>query len=267
MWLLGIALRTSVRATSILSCWAISSAPWFCFWGRVSECNLHCLRNCYISQVVPNEKISLSDQDYLRSTPMWSLLYSPVITGHKDFIVLWYSPETSNEESVSPLLFYTDDLVNPVATYMLFSLRKSLSPESHRAPVNWEWWLTSIISALGRKRHMDLCEFQASLVYTATKKMRPERLSHDHLANQEQSPCSQWLYKSFLLVSPGFPEDLVQHIDTGHRTELQAFIRISLRDWMMKEQYQESNFRREKGQVSKVALGSDMLQRWVPKTH
>ena len=56
MWLLGIGLRTSVRATSILSCWAISSDPWFCFWGRVSECNLHCLRNCYISQVVSNDK-------------------------------------------------------------------------------------------------------------------------------------------------------------------------------------------------------------------
>ena len=170
MWLLGIELRTSGRAASILSCWNISSAPWFCFWGRVSECNLHCLRNCYISQVVPNEKMSLSDQDYLRSTPMWSLLYSPVITGHKDFIVLWYSPETSHEGSVSPLLFYPDNLVNPVATYMLFSLRQSQSPESHRAPVNWAWGLTSIISALGRKIHMDLCEFQTSLVYTATKK-------------------------------------------------------------------------------------------------
>ena len=32
---------------------------------------------------------------------------------------------------------------------------------------------------------------------------------------------------------------------------------------MMKEQEQESNFRRERGQVSKMALGSDMLQRWV----
>ena len=31
MWLLGIGLRTSVRAASILSCWAISSAPWFVF--------------------------------------------------------------------------------------------------------------------------------------------------------------------------------------------------------------------------------------------
>ena len=93
--------------------------------------------------------------------------------------------------------------------------------------------------------------------------MRPERLSHDHLSKQKQSPCSQWLYKSFLLVSPGYPEDLVQHIDTGHRTELQAFIWISLRDWIMKEQDQESNFRRERGQVSKMALGSEMLQRWV----
>ena len=56
MWLLGIGLRTSGRAVSILNCWAISSAPWFCFRGRVSECNLHCLRNCYIGQVVPNDK-------------------------------------------------------------------------------------------------------------------------------------------------------------------------------------------------------------------
>ena len=32
---------------------------------------------------------------------------------------------------------------------------------------------------------------------------------------------------------------------------------------MMKEQDQESNFRRERGQVSKMALWSDMLQRWV----
>jgi hypothetical protein len=31
----------------------------------------------------------------------------------------------------------------------------------------------------------------------------------------------------------------------------------------MKEQDQESNFRRERGQVSKMALGSEMLQRWV----
>ena len=56
MWLLGIGLRTSVRAASILSCWNISSAPWFCLWGWVSECNHHCLRNCYIGQVVPNDK-------------------------------------------------------------------------------------------------------------------------------------------------------------------------------------------------------------------
>ena len=56
MWLLETALRTSVRAASILSWWAISLAPWFSFWVRVSECNLHCLRNCYISQVVPNDK-------------------------------------------------------------------------------------------------------------------------------------------------------------------------------------------------------------------
>ena len=101
----------------------------------------------------------------------------------------------------------------------------------------------------------------------SNKKRRTERLSPDHPAKREQSPCSQWLYKSFLLVSPGSPEDLVHHIVTGHRTELQAFIRISLRDWMMKEQYQESNFRRERGQVSKMARGSDMLQRWVRKTH
>jgi hypothetical protein len=33
----------------------------------------------------------------------------------------------------------------------------------------------SIIPALGRKRHMDLCEFQASLVYTATTKINETR--------------------------------------------------------------------------------------------
>jgi hypothetical protein len=128
--------------------------------------------------------MSLSDQDYVRSTPMWSLLYSPIITGHKDFIFLWYSPETTHEVSVSPL-FYPDNLVNPVATYMLFSLRQSQSPESHRAPVNWAWGLTSIIPALGRKRLMDLCKFQASLVYTVTKK-----------GDQKGSLMITWLIRS-----------------------------------------------------------------------
>jgi hypothetical protein len=97
----------------------------------------------------------------------------------------------------------------------------------------------------------------------SNKKRRPERLSNDQPANQEQSPCSLWLHKSFISLSPGSSEKLVQHIDRSHRTELQAFIRISLRDWMMKEQEQESNFRRERGQVSKMALGLHMLQRWV----
>jgi hypothetical protein len=169
MWLLRIELGTSIRAASILNCRAISSAPWFCFWDRVSECNHHCLRNCYIGQGVTNGKCHYQT-NHLRSTTMWSLCYSPVITGHKDFIVLWLNPETTHEVSFSPLLFYRDNLVYPVATYMVFSLRKSQSPESHRAPGNWAWGLTSIISALGRKIHMDLCEFQTSLVYTATKK-------------------------------------------------------------------------------------------------
>ena len=56
MWLLGIELGTSGRATSILNSWVNSSDPWFCFRGRVSECNHHCLRNCYIGQGVTNGK-------------------------------------------------------------------------------------------------------------------------------------------------------------------------------------------------------------------
>ena len=145
--------------------------------------------------------MSLSDQDYLRSTPMWSLLYSPVITGHKDFIVLWYSPETSHEGSVSPLLFYPDDLVNPVATYMLFSLRQSQSPESHRAPVNWAWGLTSTIPALGRKRVLDLCKFQASLVYTLTKK-----------GDQKVSLMITWLIRSSHAALSDYTSHLSQYL-------------------------------------------------------
>ena len=129
--------------------------------------------------------MSLSDQDYLRSTPLWSLSYSPFITGHKDFIVLWYSPGTTYEASVSPFLYYSDNLVNPVATYMLFSLRQSQSPESHRAPVNWAWGLTTIIPAVGRKRIMDLCKFQARLVYRVTKK-----------GDQKGSLMITWLIRS-----------------------------------------------------------------------
>ena len=30
---------------------------------------------------------------------------------------------------------------------------------------NGQWWLTSLIPALGRQREADLCEFEASLVY------------------------------------------------------------------------------------------------------
>ena len=32
------------------------------------------------------------------------------------------------------------------------------------------WWLTPLIPALGRQRQMDLCEFEASLVYRASSR-------------------------------------------------------------------------------------------------
>jgi hypothetical protein len=68
-WLLVIELGTFGRAASILNSWDISSAPSFCFWGRVSECNHHCLRNCYIGQGVTNGKWQYQTKIILEAKP------------------------------------------------------------------------------------------------------------------------------------------------------------------------------------------------------
>ena len=34
----------------------------------------------------------------------------------------------------------------------------------------WRWWCVSLIPALGKQRQVDLCEFEASLVYRASSR-------------------------------------------------------------------------------------------------
>ena len=59
---------------------------------------------------------------------------------------------------------------NSITTIFLRSAvpRDWLKQES--APLGLAWWCTPLISALGRRRKVDLCEFETSLVYTVSSR-------------------------------------------------------------------------------------------------
>jgi hypothetical protein len=40
--------------------------------------------------------------------------------------------------------------------------------------VCWAWWSTLLISALGRQKHTDLCEFEASLLYIESSRTQTQ---------------------------------------------------------------------------------------------
>ena len=67
---------------------------------------------------------------------------------------------------------------------------------------NWWWWQTLLIPALGRQRQVDLCEFEANLVYRASSRTGSKATEKHYLGkkNQQQKrmqfcPCYKLLFK------------------------------------------------------------------------
>ena len=62
-------------------------------------------------------------------------------------------------------------------------LRPASNPDNLNR-VGW-WWHTPLIPALGKQRQVDLCEFEASLVYRASSRTATAILKNFVLKNQQ----------------------------------------------------------------------------------
>jgi hypothetical protein len=202
MWLLGIELGTSEEQPAFLTPESSLQPLGFVFEAGPHSVTITVLETALLGRVCQMVNVTIRT----RLSENHTLVISTLLSCY-NWTQLWYSMETTQGVSVSPLLFYSYNLVNPVATYMLLSLRQSQSPESHRAPVNWAWGLTSIIPGLGRKRLMDLCEFHASLVYTATQK-----------GDQKGSLMITWLTRSSHLALSNYTSHFSQYLLDPLRT-------------------------------------------------